>query len=89
VKVIQMLQTNTRESFRLLVAWVVGLLSFAVLSNIAERVVLYAEPWRAEASAHSEAEQALLFLLIGLGVLALVVALILEGLKGPRPTLNS
>jgi hypothetical protein len=83
VKLIQTLRTDTREGFRLLVAWVAGFLSFAVLSSIAERVILYAKPWQAEASAHSEAEQVLLFSLIGLGLIAVAGALILEGLKLP------
>ncbi len=93
MKIIQTLTTNTREGFRLLVAWVAGFLSFAILSSVAERVILYTKPWQAEASAHSEAEQVLLFSLIGLGALALAGALILEGLKLPgrrsRPTLSS
>lgn len=93
VKIIQTLRTDTREGFRLLVAWVAGFLSFAVLSSIAERVILYTKPWQAEASAHSEAEQVLLFSLIGLVVLALAGALILEGLelsgRRSRPTLDN
>jgi hypothetical protein len=81
VKAIRALRTDTREGFRLLVAWVIGVLSFGVLSSLAERVVLYAQPWKAENTAHSEAELILLLFLLGLGVFALAGALIFEGVR--------
>ena len=83
---IRALRTNTREGFRLLVAWFAGVLSFGILSSLAETLILYVQPLqpgRAENVTHSEAELVLLFFLIGLGVLALAGALILEGLE-PR-----
>lgn len=86
MKAIRALRTETRESFRLLVAWVIGVLSFGALSNLAERVLLYAQPldaqqWKAESIAHSESELVLLLFLIGLGIFALAGALIREGVK--------
>jgi hypothetical protein len=80
MKAIQALLSGTREGFRLVVAWVTGFLSFGLLSGLSERAILYFEPWKSNNVAHSEAELVPLFCLIGLGILALVAALIFEGL---------
>jgi len=80
MKAIRALILETREGFRLLVAWVIGFASFGFLSALSERVITYFQPWKAERTARSEAELLLLFSLLGLGFLALTGALVFEGL---------
>ena len=69
MKAIRALRTNTREGFRLVVAWFTGVVSFGLLSSLTEN------------TAHGEGELILVLCLIGLGVIALALTLILEGLK--------
>ena len=83
-KAILAIRTRTREGFRLLVAWFLGVLSFGLLTSLTERILLYASPGKAENTAHSDAELVLLLFLIGLGIFALAAALIREGLSRIR-----
>ena len=83
-KISRALFRETREGFRLLIAWLVGFLSFGFLSALSERVISYFQPWKSEGIAQSEAGLLLLLLLIGLGFLTVVGALIFEDLKRRR-----
>lgn len=78
---------DTREGFRLFVAWVVGFLSFGVLSQVAERVIRYYEPWNEEHVATSEVELFLLYAMIGTGLAGLLLLMAREGIK-PRHRSN-
>jgi hypothetical protein len=75
---------ETREGFRLIVAWFVGFLSFPFFSALLKRFASTLEPWRASGRGSSEAEYVLLLSLVGLGLLVITGALILEGLKRRR-----
>ena len=76
-----LIQQNTRESFRLLTACVLGCLSFVFLSELSRQVILYFQPWQSESIADSDAVLFLLLFLLGLVFLGVVAALVLEGLK--------
>jgi nitric oxide reductase large subunit len=80
----RMIQQDTREGFRLLAAWVLGLLTFGFLSELSRQAVLYFQPWKSASIAGSDAELFLLFVLLGLGLLAVVAALVFEGLDRHR-----
>jgi len=73
MKIIRALQRETREGFRLLVAWLIGFVSFGFFSNL--------QPFSADGRAHGEADLVLLFVVIGLGFVAVAGAVLFEGLK--------
>lgn len=72
--------SQTREGFRLIVAWVAGFFSFSLLSGLSERAISYFQPWTPNNVVRSEAELVVLLCLIGVGILGLAGTLILEGL---------
>ena len=74
-----MLKHHTREGFRLLIAWVVGFVSFGVLSELSQHAILQFQPWKRESITGSETELVLLCLLLGIGFLAIVIAVVFEG----------
>ena len=76
----RLIQQETREGFRLLATGVVGCLSFVILSELSRQVILYFEPWKSESIADSDAVLFLLLVLLGFGFLAVVAALVFEGL---------
>jgi hypothetical protein len=82
----RLIQRDTRERFRLLAAWVLGLLTFGFLSELSSQAVLYFQPWKSASSADSDAVLFLLLVLLGLGFLAVVAALVFEGLHRHRRT---
>jgi hypothetical protein len=75
---------ETREGFRLIVACVVGFLSFPFFSTLLQCFVSDLKPWRADGTGSSEAEYILLVSLAELGLLVISGALVLEGLKRRR-----
>ena len=81
MKAFRVLVSETREGFRLLVAWLIGFISFGFLRGLTERVVSYLEPWKNGRTAHDEAELLLLCSVIGVGLLAIAWSLVFEGLK--------
>jgi hypothetical protein len=80
-----MLKHHTREGFRLLIAWVLGFVSFGVLSELSQHATLQFQPWKRESITASETELVLLCLLVGIGFLAMVIAVVLEGFKRGKP----
>jgi hypothetical protein len=77
----RLIQQETRESFRLLVAAILGCLSFVFLSELSRQVILYFQPSESENLADSDGVLVLLFFLLGLVFLGVTVALVFEGLK--------
>jgi len=77
----RVIQEQTRESFRLLAAVVIGCLSFVFLSELSRQVILYFQPSQSENIADSDAALFLLFFLIGFVFLGIAAALVFEGLK--------
>jgi hypothetical protein len=75
----RLIQQDTREGFRLLAAWVLGLITFVVLSELSRQAVLYFQPWTSESLADSYAVLFLLLVLLGIAFLAVVAALVVEG----------
>jgi hypothetical protein len=82
----RLIQQDTREGFRLLAAWVLGLITFGLLSELSRQVILYFQPWKSESIADSDAVLFLLLVVLGLGFLAVVAALGFEGLDRYRRT---
>ncbi len=76
----KLIRQDTREGFRLLCAGVAGCLSFVILSELSRQVILYLDPWQSESIADSDAVLFLLLVLLGFGFLAVVAALVFEGL---------
>ena len=72
---------ETREGFRLLVAWLIGFISFGVLSEVSVRVISYLEPWKLGRTARDEGDLVLLWSVAGLGVLVLSGTSLFEGLR--------
>jgi hypothetical protein len=75
---------ETREGFRLLVAWLIGFISFGFLSEVSARVISYFEPWKDGQTTHDEVELILLLSVISVGLLAIAGTLVFEGLKRRR-----
>jgi hypothetical protein len=71
MKAVRLLIHETREGFRLSVAWLIGFISFALLCDLTKRVILYFEPWRIGRTAHDEAELLLLWSVMGVGLLVI------------------
>lgn len=86
MRILRTLAQDTREGFRLLVAWAIGFLSFAVLLEVSQHAILYFQPWKAEGMAESEAELFLLFSLLALGFAAILAALAFEGVQRRNPS---
>lgn len=84
MQAIRVLIQETREGFRLLVVWLIGFISFGVLSEVSARVISYLEPWKDGRTTHDEAELVLLLSAIGIGLLAIAGTLVFEGLKRRR-----
>ena len=78
---VRVLIHETREGFRLSVAWLIGFVSFAFLCDVTERVISYLEPWRSGRTVHDEAELLLLWSVIGVGLLVIAWTLVFEGIK--------
>jgi len=76
MRIIRVLKTETREGFRLLVAFVAGVLSFGLLSRFSESILSSLDPWVRQ----SDTDLVLLLLLIGVGASALGGAVALEAL---------
>jgi H+/Cl- antiporter ClcA len=83
-RITRLIQRNTREGFRLLAAWVLGLITFGFLSELSRKAVLYFQPWKSANLADSDAVLFLLLVLLGLVFLAVVAALVFEGLDKHR-----
>jgi hypothetical protein len=81
MKAVRLLIHETREGFRLSVAWLIGFISFALLCDVTERLISYFEPWRIGRTAHDEAELLLLWSVMGVGLLAIAWTLVFEGVK--------
>jgi hypothetical protein len=82
----RLIRQDTREGFRLLAAWVLGLLTFGFLSELSRHAAIYFQPWKSASIAGSDAELFLLFVLLGLIFLAVIAALVFEGLDRHRRT---
>ncbi len=81
MKAFRVLICETREGFRLLVAWFVGFISFGLVSEVSARVIAYLEPWKIGRTPRDEVDLVLLWSLIGVGLMAIAVALVFEGLR--------
>jgi hypothetical protein len=81
MKACRVLIRETREGFRLLVAWLFGFISFGFLSEASARIISYFEPWKRGRTSYDEAELLLLWAVIGVGLTAISVALAFEGLR--------
>jgi hypothetical protein len=86
MRILRMLRHDTREGFRLLIAWVLGFVSFGILSELSQHAILQFKPWNSERITGSETELILLCLLLGIGFLAIIIAVVFEGLKRGNPS---
>jgi len=82
----RLIREDTREGFRLLAAWVLGLITFGFLSEFSSRAVSYFQPWKSASLAESDAVLLLLLVLLGLGFLGVIAALVFEGFDRRRVT---